>query len=247
MNQLYLKIHADESKDTIVDKLKNATDSVTSSVVDDLYLSMNESDLDVVNGEIMRLYRQHKIKRHHIEFVHNLKVDFNDIPKYESLLLMSGYSVTINESKDVVKLFSMLHTMKNLQSVKLTLDFHSTENIDTFYESLHEFPSNTVTELSIDRFLPYAIMFKVIRGFLQQSPNLKQIILYSPFTTNGLEHFQNQYVKDIEALAAKPLTIYIRTKCVVDKQFDSVALKSLNDVDESQFEMEYPFFVKQKL
>lgn len=244
MNQLYLKIDSDESEGVIKEKIKQ---SVTS--VDDLYLSIRESDLDVVNDEIMILYQQQKIKRHHIEFLENLKADLNDIPKYESLRLVSGYSVKINESKDVVKLFSMLHILKHLQTVKLTLNFHTTENIDSFYESLHEFPSNTVEQLSIDRFLPYGIMFHVIRGFLQQSPNLKRIILYSALTTNALEHFQNQYVKEIETLTQKPLTIYIRTRdgSVVEKKFGSVFLKSLKDVEERQFGREYPFFVKQKL
>lgn len=244
MNHLYLKIDSDESKGVIKEKIKQ---SVTS--VDDLYLSIRESDLDVVNGEIIILYQQQKIKRHHIELLDNLKADLNDIPKCESLRLVSGYSVKINESKDVVKLFSMLHTLKHLQTVKLTFSFYTTENIDSFYESLHEFPSNTVEQLSLDHFLPYAVMFRVIRGFLQQSPNLKRIILYSALTTNALEHFQSQYVKEIETLTQKPLTIYIRTRdgCVVEKKFGSVVLKTLNDVEESQFGMEYPFFVNEKL
>lgn len=245
MNQLYLKIDSGDTKDTIIEIIRNATDSV--STIDDLYLSIKERDFGIVNGEIMHLYQQLKIKRHHIEFCDNMKGDWNDMSKsYESLSLLSGCSVQIIESKDVVKLFSNLHTLKNLRTVKLTLSFHTTENIDSFYETFREFPSNTVEQISIDNFLPYAVMFKVIRGFVQQSPNLNRITLYSALTPNAFKHFKDQYVKEIEALAQKPLTIYIRTKdrSVVEQKFGLVSLKSLNEVEESQFEREYPFFVK---
>lgn len=247
MNKFYLRIDSDESREAIKEKIKNVTNSVTS--IDDLYLSIRESDLDVVNDVIMNLYQQHKLHRHHIEFSDNLKVDLMYIPKYDSLLLMSGCSVTINESNDVVKLFSILHTLNNLRSVKVTCHFHTTENIDSFYETLHQFPTNAVQHISIDNFLPYAVMFKIIRAFIQQSPNLERITLYTPLTPNAFEHFQNQYVREIELLAQKPLTIYVRTrdKSVVEKRFGLVLLKSLNDAEERQFELEYPFFVKATL
>lgn len=230
--------------DTIKNIIKNATDSVTT--IDDLYLSISENDLNVVNDEIMNLYWKHKIERHHIEFIDNLKDNLIDsVTKYDSLLLLSGISVIINESKDVVQLFSILHKLNNLQSVKMTFVFHTTENIDSFYESLHQFPSNTVQHISMDRFLPYAVMFKVIRGFIQLSPELNRITLYTSLTPNALEHFQSKYVTEIEALAQRPLTIYVRPKdqSVVEKRFGLVLLKSLSDAEESQFEGEYPFFV----
>ncbi len=245
-NQLHIKLDStDNSKDTICDKIRNEFASGTS--VDDLFLSLNEdNDLVNVNIEIMKLHQQRKIQRHHIEFDDSLKVDLKDIPKYDSLLLLSGLSVMIKQSKDVVKLFSLLHTMENLQTVKLTMNFQTTENIDNFYETaLHEFPKNSVHQLSIDRFLPYAVMFKVIRAFVQQSPNLNRIILYTPLTPNALEHFRSQYVKEMETLVPKSLTVYVRPidKSIVEQNFGFVLLKSLNDIEESQFESEYPFFV----
>lgn len=122
---------------------------------------INKSDLDAVNGEITKLYQKRKIKRHHLEFVESLKVSVDDIPKYHSLLATSGLSVVLDYSEDVVKLFSILHFMKHLRSVKLKMIFKQTECIDNFYGSLHEFPLNEVEHLSIDRFLPYKFLFNV--------------------------------------------------------------------------------------
>lgn len=152
MNQLYLTLNTADCKDMICDKIRNVFAS--GAIVDDLFLSLNESDLDKVNVEIMNLYQQRQIQRHHIQFSENLKLDLQDIPKYYSILRLSGCSVIINESKNVVKFFSFLHTMENLHTVKLTTHFIKAENIDDFYErTLPEFPTNSVQQLSIDKFL----------------------------------------------------------------------------------------------
>lgn len=247
MSQLHLKLDSRESKvGSISDEIRTALES-SSGLIDDLYLTFNLSDLNDVNGEIIQLHEHHKIKRHHMEFSNNLSLDSNEIQKYASLLRLSGLSVTLKNSNDIVQLFSILHVMTNLQTVKLSMGFETTENIDIFYDStLREFPLNAVEQLSINRFLPYAFMFKVIRAFIQQSPHLNRIILYSPLTPNALQHFRSQYVSEIETLVQKPLTIYVRPidGSVVEEQLGLVLFKSLSSVEESQFENECPFYVK---
>lgn len=248
MGQLYLKLDSYDDKGQVIsisETIQNALSS-NGGTVDDLYLTFDRSDLNDVNQEIVRLYDQQHIKRHHIEFSDNSSLDKSEIPKYVSLLRLSGYSVKLKSSSDVIQLFSVLHTMESLQTVKLTMAFETTENIDDFYEkTLSELPSNSVVQLSVDRFLPYAVMFKVIRAFIQQSPRLERIILYSTLTPNALQHFRSQYVSEVERLVKNPLAIYVRPldESVFEEHFGLVLLKSLSSLEEIQFGREYPFYV----